>query len=49
MEDRIQDVRDYIGAIEKVLISKVEELLDQTIVENRIVVQKLAQMQRNLE
>ncbi len=30
MEDRIQDVRDYMGAVEKVLLSKVKALLNKT-------------------
>jgi hypothetical protein len=48
MEDRIQDVREYMGAVEKVLLSKVEELLNQTKVEKKFLDQRLAMMQRSL-
>ncbi len=48
MEYRIQDVREYTGAVEKVLLSKVEGLLNQTKMEKRFLDQRLAQMQRSL-
>ncbi len=35
MEDRIQNVREYMGAVEKMLLSKVEGLLNQTKVEKK--------------
>ncbi len=48
MEYRIQDVREYMGAIEKVFLSKVEGLLNQKKAEKKFLDQRLAQMQRSL-
>ena len=48
IENRIQDVREYMGAIEKVLLGRVEGMFDQNQRERRNIDQKMAQIQQVL-
>ena len=48
IENRIQDVREYMGAIEKVLLGRVEGMFDQNQKDRRSIDQKMAQIQQVL-
>ena len=48
IENRIQDVREYMGAIEKVLLGRVEGMFDQNQRDRRNIDQKMAQIQQVL-
>ena len=48
IENRIQDVREYMGAIEKVLLGRVEGIIDQNQRNRRNIDQKMAQIQQVL-
>ena len=48
IENRIQDVREYMGAIEKVLLGRVEGMFDQNQRDRKNIDQKMAQIQQVL-